>query len=629
MRPVIRIIFLMILAFDLQAQDDIVSLKKVLASDPNDSIRLDAYWNLGKLYRSNNQSISRRYIDSVIFFVDQYAKAHKTQPYFHALYKANVLTTWANIEIENENLEKAANLHLQAAKIYESQQYERLVSTALGNVGAIFVMIKRYEDAIKYLKKSAKINVYWLKKYGADQDLLGSISNDYINLGEAYALTSTVDSSINYYSKALDISKKIKDEESIAYCYNGLAKGNRIKKHYSKALQFSTDALKMFRTMNDEEQMVQSYNNFADIYLDTKNYAKALLFADSSERLCAKNGNIESRVYAYNLKALAYAQLGNVKGQLNYFKRSIELKDSLENVNNLVAIEGLKTQYETEKKEQAIEKLSKENEIKGLQNTRLIIVIIAVAIVAILLTWLAIFLQRTIKQRKEAYIKLQEKNIEIEKQGELLSEQSRLISRYQSQMNPHFIFNALNSIQGFVVNDEKQKTIDQLQLFSSLMRQTLNNSNDEQITLETEIKYLKTYLQFEQSRFKQALKFEVQAPEDVDDILVPPMMIQPFIENCVKHAGLHNIKEPSINLIVAKEDNILKVVIRDNGVGFDTANEDVFKRSHAVSMVRSRLAILFKAAGMEFLSEYFNMRSKPELDRGTEVIFYLPLNYKY
>lgn len=260
---------------------------------------------------------------------------------------------------------------------------------------------------------------------------------------------------------------------------------------------------------------------------------------------------------------------------------------------------------------------------------RLIIIIISIVVVAGLLGWLAVFLSRNIRERKEAYLKLQQKNTEIQVQGELLREQARLISKYQSQMNPHFIFNALNSIQGFVINDKKEKTIEQLQLFTSLMRQTLRNSDHEEITLDAEADYLKTYIRFEQSRFTEPLLFEVTIPENSGEILIPSMMVQPFIENAIKHAGLQAISNPSISVEMKVDGDFLKVTIKDNGAGFDATKPGIFEPTHAVSIAKTRLAIIFKANGKEFSDEHFKIISAPGSAAGTEVSFFLPLKYKY
>jgi len=195
-------------------------------------------------------------------------------------------------------------------------------------------------------------------------------------------------------------------------------------------------------------------------------------------------------------------------------------------------------------------------------------------------------------------------------------------------MKPHFVFNALNSIQGTVLNDEKDKTIDRLQVLSKLMRQTLNNSENDSITLEAEINYLKTYVEFEKQKLGKNLKFEIEYPEDYTDILIPPMMIQPFIENAIKHGGLQHLNDACISLKIIAEDDLLKIFIKDNGEGFDAKDTSFLKNSHALKIIQSRLQLLFMTE-KESNNIFFEIKSKPLLERGTEIKFYLPLSYKY
>jgi LytS/YehU family sensor histidine kinase len=193
-------------------------------------------------------------------------------------------------------------------------------------------------------------------------------------------------------------------------------------------------------------------------------------------------------------------------------------------------------------------------------------------------------------------------------------------------MNPHFIFNALNNIQGFVVSDQKEKTVQQLQLFSDLMRQTLNNSENETISLDKEIAYLKLYVNFEKQRFKNPIDFIMEVPGEAEAILIPPMMIQPLIENAFKHAGLQNRENARIVLRVTEDDHLLHVEVSDNGKGIDTSSGFI-KASHAFSIIRSRIQLLFEAANREMKPDYFQVIS-PERS-GTSIRFSLPLQYKF
>ncbi len=625
MRPVLRIIFLLVLICGIvNAQFNVDSLKRSLATTKSDSAKIRTYVYLCHNFSNINNAASWNYADTILMIA---SKPEYDKIRYYQIQRSFAFDKKGAILFQKGKYDEALMYCKEALRINEKLELKSRIATSLGAIGALLKAIGN-KEAITYYKQSVKMlqEVHALEKDARSKQALAT---GYHNLGATYAYFYEADSCMFYFKKGLALLDTLSPQLDVALIYSGIAQAYKMKENYKSAVLAETKALNIYSELGSPDGMTTIYNGFSDIYLEAKDYKKAIEYSELAEKIALENEFTEDILYSYETRFMAYEKLGDIKNENIFLKKHAALKDSLAKQNHEFQIQELKTQYETEKKEQAIEKLSKENEIKKLENNRLIIIIVAVAVLALLLIWLAIFLQRTIRERKEAYIRLQEKNVYIQKQGELLSEQTKLISKYQSQMNPHFIFNALNSIQGFVVNDEKQKTIDQLQLFSTLMRQTLNNSNDEHISLDSEIKYLTTYIQFEQSRFKDPLKFEFEVPKDAEDILVPPMMIQPFIENCIKHAGLHNIKNPTINLIITAEDKLLKVLIKDNGSGFDASNEEIFKRSHAVSMIRSRLAILFKAAGMEFASGYFDMRSKPQLEKGTEVIFYLPLSYKY
>lgn len=625
MRPHWRcLISLLLLCVVVKAQYNIDSLKRSVSTTNSDSIKLRGYSWLCHNYISIDNVVSWKYADSMLEII---AKHENDQSRFYQLQKSFAYDKMGGILFQKGKYDEALQCCKKSLQINEKLNNKSRIAVSLGGIGALLKAIGN-KEALTYYGRAVKMQ---LEVYAErnDEHSKHTLATSYHNLGATYAYFYEQDSSMYCFKRALSLLDTLVPELDLALVYTGIAQAYKMKGNYKSALLSETKALNIYSELGSPDGMTSIYNGFSDIYLEAKDYKKALEYSELAEKLARENEFTEDLLYSYETRFLAYEKLGDTKNENVFLRKHAALKDSISKQNHEFQIQELKTQYETEKKEQAIEKLSKENEIKKLQNNRLIIIIAAVAVLAVLLIWLAIFLQRIIKERKNAYIKLQEKNIEIQKQGELLSEQSKLISKFQSQMNPHFVFNALNSIQGFVVNNEKQKTIDQLQLFSKLMRQTLNNSNDEQISLETELNYLKTYVQFEQSRFKEPVMFDIQAPEDVDSILIPPMMIQPFIENCIKHGGFNNIKTPVVTLNISVENELLRIMVKDNGLGFDSSKNDVFKSSHAVSMIRSRLVILFKASGKEFIPSYFEVRSRPQLETGTEVVFFLPLNFKF
>lgn len=171
----------------------------------------------------------------------------------------------------------------------------------------------------------------------------------------------------------------------------------------------------------------------------------------------------------------------------------------------------------------------------------------------------------------------------------------------QAQMNPHFIFNALNSIQNFILNLDVEGANSYLTNFASLIRQTLENSMQPLITVASELKYLETYLNLEKLRFRDKFGYKIIADEAIDqnNTLLPGMLLQPYIENSIRH-GIQHRKDNNglISLTISKTpDNSILYAISDNGVGRRKAEElkssrHIEYRSRGMSINEKRIAAI-------------------------------------
>jgi len=137
----------------------------------------------------------------------------------------------------------------------------------------------------------------------------------------------------------------------------------------------------------------------------------------------------------------------------------------------------------------------------------------------------------------------------------------------QAQMNPHFIFNCLNSIQGFIMDNEKEQAMEYLGGFAQLIRSNLNASTSATISLFEEHRILHNYLKLERLRLNNSFEFEISLPyqKDASDIMIPPMLIQPFVENAVIHGMRNGIKDGLIKIVFSLDESRLNVRITDNG----------------------------------------------------------------
>lgn len=208
--------------------------------------------------------------------------------------------------------------------------------------------------------------------------------------------------------------------------------------------------------------------------------------------------------------------------------------------------------------------------------------------------------------------------------------QSKLTA-LKSQMNPHFIFNALNSIQDLILKEEVEKSYDYITKFANLVRRTLNYSEKDFIDIEDEIALLSIYLDLEKLRFKDSFEHTLECFQ-AEDIQIPPMIIQPFVENAIKHGLLHKEGIKKLDIIIQKTD-ILTCTIIDNGIGREKAREirerqKAMHESFSLKAIRSRFEILQahykKELGITINDLYEN--GKPT---GTQVILRIPYRTEY
>ncbi|HRG40236.1 MAG TPA: histidine kinase [Saprospiraceae bacterium] len=164
----------------------------------------------------------------------------------------------------------------------------------------------------------------------------------------------------------------------------------------------------------------------------------------------------------------------------------------------------------------------------------------------------------------------------------------------QAQMNPHFIFNCLNSIQNFILKNDRIEAMEYLNLFAHLIRQNLNASNQKLLSLDEEIDMLNNYLALEKIRFKNNFDFEIQIDPNIqpDMVYLPPLLIQPFVENAVLHGIADSNRHGQIVVKIHVEHNDLKITIIDNGSGIKATQAPKDHKSLGISITQKRLAFL-------------------------------------
>ncbi len=209
--------------------------------------------------------------------------------------------------------------------------------------------------------------------------------------------------------------------------------------------------------------------------------------------------------------------------------------------------------------------------------------------------------------------------------------QSQLVS-LKAQMNPHFMFNALNSIQEFILTNDKRKANTYMGKFADLMRMTLDMSNKKLIDLTDEIKVLELYLELEALRFEEHFTYKLTTDDKVRnaDIQLPSMLIQPYVENAIKHGLLHKQGEKELSVsFTIEEQNILSCTIADNGIGRKRSNEintmrKVQYTSFATGATQKRLELLNHERQQTIAVKYDDLEDNNGISQGTKVSIKIP-----
>ncbi|CAM1357039.1 sensor histidine kinase [Tenacibaculum halocynthiae] len=167
------------------------------------------------------------------------------------------------------------------------------------------------------------------------------------------------------------------------------------------------------------------------------------------------------------------------------------------------------------------------------------------------------------------------------------------IEALQSQMNPHFIFNAMNSIQNFIIDNDVDNSLKYMGEFSKLIRKTLHNSSLQNISLAEEVSYLKTYIELENLRFQNKITVKINFNNiDINTTVIPPMLLQPIVENVFKHAFDNNSENPILTIDFNQKNNFLICNIIDNGIGFNSNFNIAKHQSKGIKLVKERLQLL-------------------------------------
>lgn len=228
---------------------------------------------------------------------------------------------------------------------------------------------------------------------------------------------------------------------------------------------------------------------------------------------------------------------------------------------------------------------------------------------------------------------MQRKNVLMLEKMELEKNlRNSMLTAIRAQMNPHFFYNALNTIQSFIFSDDKRNASTYLSKLSRLTRVVLEMSERESISIEEEVEALRLYLDLEKMRFVQDFDFEIRLSRDLEAGLVriPSMIVQPYVENAIKHGLLHKKGYKRLLVDFSVADGVLRVLVDDNGIGRERAAEMATARKErhtpfSTEANNRRVALLNRERGQKIQINYLDKKGPDGEPEGTCVTITIPL----
>ncbi|MFK7953472.1 MAG: histidine kinase [Ekhidna sp.] len=593
-------------------------------------------------------------------------------------------------QYENDNMLRDLDRRIEISKQYDTENlailYQSKATFELrrGNADMAMLMldsVDQYLHTVEQPEKSRiKAQSYYLK--GRQLDRVGNLEQAvmmyqlciseaekvnydlkimavYFELGYVHKLLGNIQQSIKSFEKSLKYSLSLQDTSYtvfnrvfIAGVYNGMAvedENEERKNHLATAAMQLTIAEELAISRNDAYELELLFYELAQYHMASENYSAAIKYIELCRSETTKTNNFDTEIPTYSLasnsyykmeqygKALEQAKigidltkekaslihlvglyesasaaaekLGNMELALNYSNSYISVNDSIRNEAVAKSINDIQTKYETEKKEAEIDSLKQASEIQSLllKQRNLIIIFSLLAFVFIVVVILIVNRQRNAAKRK--------KQIEVEQRF------------LRSQLNPHFISNALVAVQSSLMENNVDNASTYLDTFSRLMRDILENSREELISIEDEVDMLSGYLEINQKRLKDQIEYTVAIDENIDTDFdrVPPMLIQPFVENAIDHGIPPKGEKMKIDVQFSKEHEAITVVIKDNGGGIQE-NSNSRKRSLSTQIIKERIDLLNQSLKEKITLNMENWTDEWGSTRGLKVTLSLHLH---
>lgn len=624
--------------------DDFQQLELKLQQQKDPLQRLLLIDQLAKRYVFTNIQRAELLLQEQKRILDQY-----DYPDFQLNFHLNV----ANIENQLYHYQSAEEHFLKAIELLEERGTIKQQAEAVIDYTGTLINMERMDEATEMLEKANRLLKHFPERGLAARIICreGFVYLHYANYSGAIELLLEADKLIN----TLDRPLELKDYYFLTLIHSGLGKIYERNDEHDKSVEAYRIVVRMCESMQMRTRLAWHYLNVGNGYL-------AMSDLESAREYFHKAINIGDDT-SERAKASAYANLGfcyyeeqRYEEALEYFERAESIYQSIsaDDYYNLSIIEAWRGRLyaELDNKEETLEHFalaysyaSAGEDYRQLSNISKEIANFyaeqedfkSAYEYQLLYNRFSEQYTEQVNKRKQVELDVKYEASKKKQEAELLQLQAtRLqLKALRAQMNPHFMYNALNSIQNFITSHDVASAAKYLAKFALLMRQSLEYSDLEIISLEKEVQFLEDYLLINQKlRFEDRMTYEIFLDDEIEeDILgVPTMIVQPYVENAIEH-GLRSKKngKVSVRYSLLDEDTIL-CVVEDNGVGRERARQIRLQdsryqnhRSRGTRITEQRLQILHNSKGKNGLVTTIDLKDKQGNSLGTRVEIKIPI----
>ena len=513
---------------------------------------------------------------------------------------------------EQSSYGKALKYQLISIKIYEELKNDLKCAQMYNNVGVIYKSQNDSFKALKYFTKCLKI-----QEKLKDENSGITITN----IGNIYLSQKNYPKAIEYYNKAQQLFDKNLNMRGLGELQNNIGLYYKENNNTSLALENFNKAIQSFTSIEDKFGISDTYFYISAVYLNQNKLNEALAYTYKSLALSKELNSIDQIKNCEKQLSTIYEKQNNTTEFIKHFKLYSIANDSVSSAKNIENSVRAEMNFEFDKKEALQKKeLEKQSVLYEEQSKRHTMQLFFAVLLALLIAGIGFLINNRLQLKKT--LTLQKELAEYEQKALHL------------QMNPHFVFNCLGSISSFIAQNGTDIAVKYLAKFAKLMRLTLEYSKESLIPIDKEIESLQNYLELEQLRFNNKFDFAITKNINIeDDMALPPLLLQPFVENAIIHGLIPKDEKGKININFTIEYESLICTIEDNGIGFDKSKalkESLISahKSMALDITKKRLEMIETSTTKKAKVEILEIKNEKDEVLGTRVVLNLPVQYR-